>query len=159
MALLFPLAVNYEQALDHDKAIMTYQSILEQNPELDAAANNLAAILSDFHFDRPKSLERALKLADRFRDSDNPYYLDTLGWIHYRLGNLDQSLTFIEKAIKQQDAISQIQFHLGIVLREIGEYDRAREALRKALEENVEFPGVDQAHAALAELRKFHSLY
>jgi tetratricopeptide (TPR) repeat protein len=152
VALLFPLALSYEKKGSYDEAIRTYETILEKNPDLDAAANNLAALLSDYRYSDPAMLDRALKLTERFQNSDNGFYLDTLGWIYYRMGEYDQALSLIGKAADLQGGIPQIQYHLGMVLKARGEHDRARQALRKAVSSGSDYPGIEVARATLSKM-------
>jgi tetratricopeptide (TPR) repeat protein len=149
---LFPLALSHEKKGSHDEAIGTYEIILEKNPDLDAAANNLAALLSDFRFDDPKMLERALELTARFQNSDNAFFLDTLGWIYYRMNEYDRSLSLIGKAAELQGDIPQIQYHLGMVLKALGKHDQARQALQKAVSSESGYPGIEEARATLSKL-------
>ena len=152
VALLFPLALSYERNGKHTEAIRIYEIILEKNPDLDAAANNFAALLSDFRFEDPAMLERAYDFAKRFENSDNGFYLDTLGWIYYRMGEYDKAASLIQRAAERESAVPQIQYHLGMVLKALGEHDRAREALQKAVSARSVYPGIDQARTALSEL-------
>ena len=63
---------------------------------------------------------------------DNGLILDSLGWVHYRLGNTGKALEYLEQAWEtQQDA--EIAAHLGEVLWMIGQYDAAREIWYQAL--------------------------
>ncbi len=150
--LLFPLALDYEKTGNHAEAIRTYETIVERNPDVDAAANNLAALLSDYRFDDPAMLKKALELTTRFQGSENGFFLDTLGWIYYRMGEYEQSLKLIERAAELESDIPQIQYHMGMVLKALGEHDRARDALEKAVSSGSDYPGMERARTALSQL-------
>ena len=65
-------------------------------------------------------IERALKLRP-----DEPAILDSLGWVRYRMGDLEAALTALRSAYaKQPDP--DIAAHLGEVLWVRGEHDEAR---------------------------------
>ena len=54
----------------------------------------------------------------------DPFILDSLGWVEFRLGNLEQARRLLETAYKiRPDA--EIAAHLGEVLWTMGEKDRA----------------------------------
>jgi tetratricopeptide (TPR) repeat protein len=56
---------------------------------------------------------------------NEPAIIDSLGWVHYRLGDLDAALTQLRRAYeKQPDA--DIAAHLGEVLWVKGDRDEAR---------------------------------
>jgi|GEM_PF-929172 len=41
-----------------------------------------------------------------FDNSKNPRYLDSLGWVHYRLGNAQQALSYLEYAVAPPTRVS-----------------------------------------------------
>ena len=87
----------YEHAGRIDDAIAVYEALIEDNPNSPAAINNLAALLLDYRTDEA-SFQRALRLVSDFENSQNPAFLDTLGWAYYRLGEHEQAIFFLERA-------------------------------------------------------------
>jgi len=74
-------------------------------------------------------IERAIKL-----EPENPAFLDSEGWVLYRLGQAREALPWIEKAIKlTKDPDATLLEHLGDVHAGIGQLDQARDAWRKSL--------------------------
>jgi len=67
-----------------DDSDSLYEEALRINPEFSLALNNYAYSLSE----RGLQLERALGMARKALEvaPDNPSYLDTIGWIYFRLG-------------------------------------------------------------------------
>ena len=150
--LVLLLGTAYERSGQIEEAILSYESALEANPESQAVANNLAALLADHRTDS-KSLERALELSSQFADSDNPAFLDTLGWVHYRLGNYDEAIPLMEKAVDAAGKVAVLRYHLGMGYIAVDKPALAKEQLELALaKEDVNFTGNDDARAALAEL-------
>ncbi|WP_290703265.1 tetratricopeptide repeat protein [Amphritea sp.] len=131
LMLSLNLASIYQASGDLPKAIELYSSILNQHPETDVAANNLAAILSDT--DEYLDLDRAKKLAARFRDSEVPYYQDTLGWINYKRGEFNDALYFHENAVKSIPEFAEFRYHLGMSYKAVGDIEKARAELEKAI--------------------------
>ncbi|WP_419810574.1 tetratricopeptide repeat protein [Bacterioplanoides sp.] len=131
LSLQFFKASLLEQKNDLAKAITVYEGILKQDPDADIAANNLAVIYSDY--DEFKDIERAKVLAQRFRQSEVPYFQDTLGWVSYKAGKLNDALYFHENAVKAMPDAAEFRYHLGMSYKAVGDSLRARAELEKAL--------------------------
>jgi tetratricopeptide (TPR) repeat protein len=150
MALL--LGTAYERSGRIDEAIAAYEEILAVDPELPAVANNLAALLADYRTD-DASFEKALKLASQFEDSNNPAFLDTLGWVYYRLGDFDEAIPYLEQSVEAAGKVAVLRYHLGMAYKAVGRSADAKEQLAIALaNENADFTGIEDARAAFAEL-------
>ncbi|MGI9289995.1 MAG: tetratricopeptide repeat protein, partial [Gammaproteobacteria bacterium] len=150
LALL--LGTAYERSGRIDDAINAYEEILAENPELPAVANNLAALLADYRTD-DASYERALGLAIQFKDSDNAAFLDTLGWVYYRLGEYDEAVTYLKQSVDKAGQVPILRYHLGMAYMAAGDNDKAKAELEAALEDpEIDFTGVDEAKEALAKL-------
>ncbi len=131
--LQLTLASAQQATKDIDGAIKTYRSVLEHNPKLDLAANNLAALIADFKYKDPQNLDNALQIAQRFQNSENPFYLDTLGWLHYRKGDYSLAVVFLTKAVEGRPENADINFHLGMAYYKSGNAQDARRYLEKAV--------------------------
>jgi tetratricopeptide (TPR) repeat protein len=71
-------------------------------------------------------LEKALKA-----DPDNPAILDSVGWLHYKLGHLQVALGYLERAWAAfQDP--EVGAHYGEVLWKLGRKDDARRIWQQA---------------------------
>ncbi len=66
-------------------------------------------------------------------DSTNSSYLDTYGWIFYRLGDYKSAKFYVQKAIDKGGASSEVYEHLGDILFQTGNKDSAKEMWQKAL--------------------------
>ncbi|TVR99153.1 MAG: hypothetical protein EA406_04455 [Rhodospirillales bacterium] len=149
--LLLAVAEVQERIGDIAAALTAYERLLVLQPNNDVAVNNLAALIADYRYDDPASLERALRLAQRFETSNNAYFLDTLGWLQYRAGNLRQARINLQRAVDLLPTHPQLQFHLGMVLAALGDTEGAHRAFRLAVPEGADYPGIEEARAALAE--------
>jgi predicted Zn-dependent protease len=138
---------------DVDRAIQEYDALLHLNPRALVAANNLASLLADRKGDQ-QSLERALVLAKDFEKSaPNPYFLDTLGWIHHKLGHRDEALRVIQQAAAKAPDHPVVNYHLGIAYLQTGHTAEAKTHLQKAVASSKSFPGLDDAKSVLAQLQ------
>ena len=64
---------------------------------------------------------------------DDPAFIDSLGWIEYRQGNLQRSVELLRRAL-QMLPNHEVAAHLGEVLWVAGEQAEAREIWRFGLE-------------------------
>ncbi len=111
--------------LDHvDAAVRDLRRVLELKPDDADAMNALGYTLADRTENRKEALaliEKALVLKP-----GEPAIIDSLGWVQYRLGNLEIALAQLRLAYqKQPDA--EIAAHLGEVLWVSGKKDEARQ--------------------------------
>ncbi|CUQ65386.1 tetratricopeptide repeat protein [Candidatus Nitrospira inopinata] len=151
--LRLTLATSLTEAGQFDRAIEEYETILRNNPRSLLAANNLASLLADEKGDQ-KSLERALALSQDFETvAPNPYFLDTLGWVHLKMGNSGQALHFIQQAAAKVPDHPVVNYHLGIAYYKTGKTEEAKTYLQKAVASPKPFPGLDEAKSVLAQLQ------
>ncbi|HMB76206.1 MAG TPA: tetratricopeptide repeat protein, partial [Kiloniellaceae bacterium] len=151
-ALTAALAGGYRTTDDSLGAIEAYENMIARSDESVAVANNLVALVSDYDFDKQASLSMAEMLSEPFVKARQPRLLDTLGWVHYRLGNYEQAIDYLEKALSSGGDRPQVRYHLGMVYLELGAAERARQELELAVQSDVNFPGLGKARQALAEL-------
>lgn len=94
--------------------------------------NNYAYSLSKVNKDLPKALEMSERTLEA--DSNNSAYLDTYGWINYKLGNIESAKKYIMKAIEIGGVSAEVYEHLGDIYLEIDEREEAIKNYNKALE-------------------------
>ena len=70
------LASSYEKTGNKAAALKLYEEVLQTNPDHQVVANNLANLLID-DFESKANIKRAVKLSERFANSENPYFVDT----------------------------------------------------------------------------------
>jgi tetratricopeptide (TPR) repeat protein len=146
------LATSLTETGSVDEAISEYETILKKNPHAILAANNLASLLIDRKGD-PQSLERALALSRDFeREAPNPVFLDTLGWVHLKLGHQDEALRVMRLAVAKAPGHPVLNYHLGAAYAESGRKDEAKTYLQKALSTGQTFAGIDDARSLLTGL-------
>jgi tetratricopeptide (TPR) repeat protein len=149
-AMVVTLAQLQSSSGDTAKARTTLEAFVARNPANDLAVNNLAALISETET-APAQFEQAAKLAERFRNTDNPYFLDTLGRLQYQLGRFDDAVTLLQKAVKLAPDYPVIRFHLGMALFKAGDVKAAKAQLREALAGDSTFPGVAEARQVLKD--------
>lgn len=94
--------------------------------------NNYAYSLSE----RGIRLDEALRMVEIALEEEpfNSSFLDTIGWIYYKLGNYEKAKENIEKALEIGGDRSVIIDHLGDVLFKLGDKNLAREYWQKAFD-------------------------
>lgn len=129
--LALQLASTHESKQEYERARELYEQVIARDPSIDVAANNLASLLSD-QFESPENLQRALVLSSRFRDSEQPYFADTFGWVSYKLGNYDEARPALEKAAADINAIALFHYHLGHLYAALEMSAEARQSFERA---------------------------
>lgn len=148
------LAEIYERNQEYDKAIALYIQGLERHKDVWSAANNLAFLLGKTRTSKA-DLDEALKYA-RMALALNPgsgLALDTLGWVSYKSGHLEQAETYVAQAVEKLPDNLEIQYHFARICHDQGKKQLASLHLKQALAGDREFPWRQQA---LALYEKFY---
>ncbi|WP_425082432.1 tetratricopeptide repeat protein [Ruegeria arenilitoris] len=124
--LLMLQAASYERAGDLDAAIDVYEKLYEGITRAQVVANNLASLLTTHRTD-DESLQRAVVLARRLRDTRVPAFQDTYGWVAYRTGNYEEALQYLESAASEMPNQPLVLYHLGKTYVAL---DRKHDAMR-----------------------------
>jgi tetratricopeptide (TPR) repeat protein len=118
-----------------DLAEADLRRIIAGDPDHADALNALGYTLAD----RTDRYQEALVLIESAHalKPEEPAILDSMGWVHYRLGNNELALDFLRRAL---DALSdgEIAAHLGEVLWALGRRDEAWKVWEAALKDHPE---------------------
>jgi tetratricopeptide (TPR) repeat protein len=121
-----------ERAGDYEQAEKCFEKSLELKPDSAEALNYLGYMWADHgvKLDRALDLiEQALKIEPK-----SPAYLDSLGWVLYKLNRPQEALPNIQKAIElSEEPDPTLYEHLGDIFAMLKQTDRAREAWSKSL--------------------------
>lgn len=131
IAAMHGLAMTYDQNQKWDKSDELYTKLISINNQDAQAYNNFAYSLVE----RDQDLEYALILAKKAIQI-NPEvsaYLDTIGWIYYKLSKFEIAKDYISKALLYDDTSAVILEHYGDVLISLNEIDEALVFYNKAL--------------------------
>lgn len=104
------------------------RAVLAEDPNNAQAMNALGYTLADLT-DRYKEAYQLISKALSMRP-DDPFILDSMGWVQYRMGNRQNAIHYLEKAFAKRDD-PEIAAHLGEVLWVTGQKERAREIWAK----------------------------
>ncbi len=144
---LYELAMLDEREKRYDSMERRLRQFIALQPDQKQGYNALGYSLAD----RNIRLQEALKLLEKATElgPDDPYIMDSLGWVKFRLGQLQPAAKLLRDAYAKAPE-AEIAAHLGEVLWQLGERDEAR----KTWEEGVK---LDPNNETLVEtLRRYN---
>jgi tetratricopeptide (TPR) repeat protein len=123
----------YERQKKYDQAEEAFKQVLAHDPQNAMTLNYLGYMLAD----RGVRLEEALKYIKEAvkMDPANGAYLDSLGWVYYKLGNYDLAEENLSKAVQRTPNDPTVQEHLGDVYHKTGRLKQAAAHWERALAE------------------------
>jgi len=131
--LLYDYAMAAEKVDRIDVLEVNLRKLIELRPDHAHAYNALGYTLAD-RTDRLQEahtlIDQALKLAP-----DDPFIQDSMGWVLYRLGRVEEGRVYLERAFKARPD-PEIAAHLGEVLWVQGRKDEARRIVQDSLREH-----------------------
>ncbi len=144
--LLYDYALLAESQEKLTEMEVTLRLVIDLAPDNQHAYNALGYSYADrnIHLDEALSLiEKALKLAP-----DDPFILDSYGWVQFRLAKLEEAEQALRRAYQLRPD-PEIAIHLGEVLWTAGKKDEARQFWREV---NNKYPENQTLKSTLARL-------
>ena len=126
------LGLIYDSQKKYAQCDSVYQRALQIDSSNTLIQNNYAYSLAE----RGIKLNEALKLA-KSAVSKEPYnssYLDTIGWIFFKLGNYEKAEKYVKKALELDESNPTLLDHLGDIYEKMNKKDKALEMWRSAYE-------------------------
>ncbi|CAN7256103.1 tetratricopeptide repeat protein [Variovorax sp. LjRoot84] len=127
--LIYDRAMVAEKLNRLDEMERLLRRLIELKPDNQNAYNALGYSLADrkVRLEEARTLIRkAVQLAP-----EDPFIADSLGWVEFRLGNIDEAMRILEAAYKRRPD-PEIGAHLGEVLWAKGQRDRALSIWKEA---------------------------
>ncbi len=128
--LLYLLAMMLEEDHQQDRALETMQTLLSIQPDHANALNFVGYSLAQ-RGERLDEAEAMVRKALQQKPGEG-YIIDSLGWVYYHRGDLEQAETWLLLAAMIEPFEAEILFHLALVLRDQGNRE---EKLRQVLEQ------------------------
>jgi tetratricopeptide (TPR) repeat protein len=146
MDFLYDYALIAEKLGKVDVMEKSLRQVIAKAPDNHHAYNALGYSLAD----RNVRLQEAFQLIDKALKMapGDPFIMDSMGWVHYRMGNLGEAETQLRKAYALRND-PEIAVHLGEVLWKKGQQDDARKLWREA---QAKDPQNDALKSTLARL-------
>ena len=106
-------------------------NLISENPNDAYALNYLSysmAIRNENLIEAKKLITKALQI-----DKNNGFFLDTLGWIQFKLNDIDKAIKSLQLAVELEPNNSEIIDHLGDIYYKIGRKKEAIYEWKRAL--------------------------
>ncbi len=132
--ILGTLGDTYASLDDWENADSAYEDALSLDPDNDVVLNNYAYYLSEREIRLDDAKEMALRALEL--NPDNAAFLDTMGWIYFKLGDYEKAHEYIRASIETGDASAEVMEHMGDVYDKMGDPDRAHYWWQKALDKD-----------------------
>lgn len=119
----YNLGTFQDRAGQKDEMLETMNNVLTLEKDHAQALNYIAYTWAEKEINLEKALEYARKAA--LKEKQDPYILDTLGWVLHKIGKTQEAISTLEKAHKMNPELSVISEHLGDIYFHINEYSKA----------------------------------
>ena len=129
---LSSLPVIYESEGNFKGSDSVYTVALKRLPDNALLLNNFAYSLSERNLRLKEAEQMARKALEK--EPDNSSYLDTMGWIYFKLGDYARAEKYILRAIEKGEASAVVLEHMGDIYVKLNKPQKAREYYMKALE-------------------------
>ena len=150
--IYFNRGAMYEKQKKYAAAEAEFRKVIESNPQSAGALNYLGYMLAD----RGVRLEEAAELIRKAVDLDpqNGAYLDSLGWVNFRLNKLDEAERNLRESIERTAGDPTVYDHLGDVYLKQGKVKDAIAQWQLSLQEWEKSPQSEQDPVEVAKVTK-----
>jgi tetratricopeptide (TPR) repeat protein len=128
----FQVGALLERKGDETQSIEYLEKALELKPDYDEALNHLGYMWAEKGKNLPKAramIEQALKA-----EPENPAYMDSMGWVLFKLGKHSEALDWLLKARQRMtEPDATVLDHVGDAAAACARWDLAREAWAASL--------------------------
>ena len=151
----FQLGAIHERLGQLARAESVFKEIIVRNPEHAGALNYLGYMLAE----RGVRLLEALDYIQEAVDIDphNGAYLDSLGWVYFKLKELDKAEVNLIQASQLNDGDSTIYDHLGDLYRERSQYEKAKNYYEQSISFSAEKEELKKVRKKLRDLERLLS--
>jgi tetratricopeptide (TPR) repeat protein len=151
----FPLLVLRATILDHDKQYDAAEAEYKQALALDPGD---ATVLNDYGYmlaDRGIRLDEALSMVQKAVQAEpqNGSFLDSLGWVYFKLGQYGPAEDNLHQAIDRQPTDASIHDHLGEVYEKTGRLKLAVAQWERSMTEYAHSLPADADPADIAKVK------
>ena len=109
------MAIMFEEMKDTHRSDSLFNNIIFHNENDAVGLNDYAYIISERNNSSLNDLKYALKLAKRAisMEPDNAAFLDTIGWIYFKMDTFQKAEEYLEKSLNINNNNPVILEHLG----------------------------------------------
>jgi tetratricopeptide (TPR) repeat protein len=150
--VVFMRGAMYEKLKQYDAAEAEFRKVLALNPGNASALNYLGYMLADRNVRLSEAQQLIQKALDR--DPNNGAYLDSLGWVYYRMGKLEEAEQTLRRALERFPRDPTIHDHLGDVCSRQGRLKEAIVQWQNSLKEWESASAAENDPAEVAKIQK-----
>ncbi len=145
------LALFYYGQKQYEKAKDIYKKIIKQEKGAELIAKNNLAMIYVENLKSDANVKEAQSLIVDLQESENPAYLDTVGWVLYHAGEYSQAVRYLQAAVDKLDTQPVLQYHLGMAYYKNGDMENAKNYLDLATSNpDANFDGKEEAIKTLS---------
>jgi Tfp pilus assembly protein PilF len=122
--VIFQRGAMYERQKKIDLAEQQFHKVLEMDPDSAAALNYLGYMLADRNMSLQEALDYITRAVDK--EPENGAYIDSLGWVYFRLGRLQEAEENLRRAVQKTPHDPTVHDHMAEILMREG---KVREAM------------------------------
>jgi tetratricopeptide (TPR) repeat protein len=142
----------FERQKNYDAAEVEFRKVLELNPDNSSTLNYFGYMLADRNVRLQEARDLIQKAVDR--DPNNGAYLDSLGWVYFRLNKLDEAERNLRRSVELMSRDPTVHDHLGDVYFREGKVREAIVQWQHSLKEWQATPPSEMDHAEVAKVQK-----
>lgn len=131
--LLYKTAIMAAQHDRFEDAERLFERFIKENPDNPNGWNSLGFLWADRAIKLDKA-ERYLQKALELSKGQDAFIIDSVGWLRYRQGRLEEAEKLIRKAQYQQPSDTEIALHLAEILYVVGKSVEADSYIASVLE-------------------------
>ncbi|MCX7999075.1 MAG: tetratricopeptide repeat protein, partial [Leptospiraceae bacterium] len=129
-------ATSYEKLGYISEVQKDIQKCWSLNPNFSQAYNFLGYLYAEKNIELEESFKLIKKAIEL--EPDNPAFQDSLGWVYYQKGNLEEALHHLQLAVELMEEKNEkdgvVYDHIGDVYFKLGDLQTARDYWEKALQ-------------------------
>ena len=108
---------------DWENAIKSFDVLLEKYPESPEILNFVGYTLVDRNVRLKEGIDLIKKAVSA--EPQNGFYLDSLGWAYFKLGEIDKAITYLERSVELEPQEMEITDHLGDAYWQVNRHKEA----------------------------------
>ena len=135
-----------------DKAEVEFRKVLKADPDNAGAMNYIGYMLADANLRLEESLDLITKALDI--EPGNGAYLDSLGWVQYRLGRLEDAEKNLRRALEKTPRDPTVHDHMADILMKESKVKEAVAQWESSLKEWDNSSPADIDPAEIAQVKR-----
>lgn len=139
----------FDKKNDKQAMLKHMNKAVELDPNFALALNYIAYSMMEMNQDMAKAEEFALKAYSI--DKNDPYIVDTVGWIYYQKENYVKAAEYLEKAHQAMPQVAVIADHLGDAYVKLNKLEEAYEVYKKAMSSETDPERLRQMSVKLSQ--------